>query len=144
MDFLKEFSRQFSGKGRSAAEKSKEEAEYNRLSAGLGEAQAALDELYARYGRACYAVREGRGSPEATRELALRIRAAIMQVEELTAARDAARELKRCLNCGAVFGREARFCSACGKPRPVRWFCPDCGTENHGAFCVNCGRKKPI
>ena len=43
--------------------------------------------------------------------------------------------------CGQV--NNSNFCSACGKPRPVRWFCPDCGTENHGAFCVNCGRKKP-
>lgn len=44
--------------------------------------------------------------------------------------------------CGQV--NESNFCAACGKPRPVRWYCPDCGTENHGAFCVNCGRKKPL
>lgn len=35
------------------------------------------------------------------------------------------------------------FCSNCGKPKPVRWFCPDCGRENYGTFCINCGRKKP-
>ena len=44
--------------------------------------------------------------------------------------------------CGQV--NNSNFCSACGKPRPVRWFCPDCGVENHGAFCTNCGRKKPL
>lgn len=44
--------------------------------------------------------------------------------------------------CGQV--NSSNFCSACGKPRPVRWFCPDCGVENHGAFCTNCGRKKPL
>ena len=44
--------------------------------------------------------------------------------------------------CGQI--NNGNFCSACGKPRPVRWFCPDCGVENHGAFCTNCGRKKPL
>lgn len=24
------------------------------------------------------------------------------------------------------------------------WFCPDCGNQNHGNFCVECGAKKPI
>ena len=23
------------------------------------------------------------------------------------------------------------------------WFCPECGTKNDGAFCINCGGKKP-
>jgi membrane protease subunit (stomatin/prohibitin family) len=24
-----------------------------------------------------------------------------------------------------------------------RWFCPQCGNENHGNFCTNCGTKRP-
>ena len=30
-------------------------------------------------------------------------------------------------SCGNA-GNTGKFCSACGKPRPVRWFCPDCAT----------------
>lgn len=25
----------------------------------------------------------------------------------------------------------------------TRWFCPNCGKENNGNFCINCGTKKP-
>jgi hypothetical protein len=61
---------------------------------------------------------------------------------EAPAAEPAPKDGEWTCECGQV--NNSNFCSACGKPRPVRWFCPDCGTENHGAFCVNCGRKKPI
>lgn len=35
------------------------------------------------------------------------------------------------------------FCGGCGKPKPVRWFCPNCGKENNSKFCVGCGTPKP-
>lgn len=48
-----------------------------------------------------------------------------------------------CPDCGTV--NTDRFCSNCGKPRPVtnKWICPKCGRENTGNFCSNCGEKKP-
>lgn len=30
-----------------------------------------------------------------------------------------------------------------GQPQATRWFCPNCGNENFGNFCVNCGTKRP-
>ena len=44
--------------------------------------------------------------------------------------------------CGAE--NNGNFCTNCGKPRPQsdRWFCSDCGTENHGKFCTNCGKPR--
>lgn len=30
-----------------------------------------------------------------------------------------------------------------GQPQAARWFCPNCGNENHGNFCINCGTKRP-
>ena len=29
------------------------------------------------------------------------------------------------------------------QPAGNRWFCPNCGNENFGNFCVNCGTKRP-
>ena len=140
MDFLKEFGKQFSGKNRSASEKSKEGAELARLNGELRSAEAALEALYGRFGQACYVRRLGRGSDETVESLALRIRAELLRIEELTAARDAARTLKRCPGCGALFPREARFCSACGKKLPEEPPRPE--PVEPGAYCENCGARR--
>ena len=44
--------------------------------------------------------------------------------------------------CGAE--NNGNFCTNCGKPKPAsdRWFCSECGTENHGKFCTNCGKAR--
>lgn len=48
----------------------------------------------------------------------------------------------KCAECGAE--NSGKFCTNCGKPRPEsdRWFCSECGTENHGKFCTNCGKPR--
>lgn len=147
MDFLNEFSKRFSNVARSVSEKSKETAEVTRLNGELRAAEAALELLYARYGRLCYGGDPG-GEVEA---LATRIRAGELQVKELTEQRDAAREYKRCQSCGAVHPKEAKYCSACGKrlpdeapkPEPVAAgeYCPACGAlrEDDGPRCPVCG-----
>lgn len=45
--------------------------------------------------------------------------------------------------CGSE--NNGNFCTNCGKPKPQpkNWFCPQCGIENTGNFCTNCGTKKP-
>jgi membrane protease subunit (stomatin/prohibitin family) len=48
----------------------------------------------------------------------------------------------KCPECGA--DNAGKFCTNCGKPKPEsdRWFCSECGTENHGKFCTNCGKPR--
>lgn len=151
MDFLNEFSKRFTSVARSVTEKNKEGAEVTRLNGELKDAQAALEQLYARYGRLCYLRRSGGGDAQAEEALAVRIQAGELQVDELTLRRDAAREFKRCLSCGAVHPKEAKFCSACGKrlpdeapkPEPVAEgeYCPTCGAQREGGEprCPVCG-----
>lgn len=152
MDLLNEFGKRVSSMARSVSEKSKEGAEVTRLNAELKAAEAALEQLYARYGRECFAMQAGGGDAKAADDLAVRIRAARLQLAELTERRDAAREVRRCLSCGAVHPKEAKFCSACGKrlpddtpkPKPVEpgEYCPNCGAVREGAEprCPVCGR----
>ena len=48
----------------------------------------------------------------------------------------------KCPDCGA--DNSGKFCTNCGKPKPQsdRWFCSECGAENHGKFCTNCGKPR--
>ena len=47
--------------------------------------------------------------------------------------------------CECGTDNTGKFCQNCGKPQPapaVGWTC-ECGTTNQGKFCQNCGSKKP-
>ena len=51
-----------------------------------------------------------------------------------------------CPQCGTQ--NTGNFCMQCGakKPeqqQPAGWFCPQCGKQNEGNFCMQCGTPKP-
>ena len=46
------------------------------------------------------------------------------------------------LNAGAAQAAPQQGQPA-GQAPAGRWFCPNCGNENYGNFCVNCGTKRP-
>lgn len=45
--------------------------------------------------------------------------------------------------CGAE--NTGRFCHECGKAKPAEagWYCTECGAFNKGKFCAECGAKRP-
>ncbi len=151
MDFFKEFSKQFSNVARSVSGTSKESPEAARLNGEVKAVQNTLESLYARYGKACYALRLGAGDDKAVEDLAIQVQAARLRLDELTQQLNALRQLRRCLSCGAVHPKEAKFCSACGKrlpdeapkpePAPEGEYCPGCGALREGgeARCPVCG-----
>ena len=140
MDFFKEFGKQVSNVARSVTDRSRESAEATKAGGELRAAREALEQLYARYGKACYALQNGRGNRAEADALALRIRASELQVAELAEAYDAAREVRRCLSCGAVHPKDARFCSACGKRLPDEPPKPE--PMDSAEYCLNCGAKR--
>ncbi len=151
MDYLKEFGKQVSHVARSVSGKPKGGSELSRLNAEVKAAEDALEKLYARYGKASYALNRGSGDARALEDLAVQVHAAQLRLDELTEQRDAARQFKRCPSCGAVHPSQAKFCSACGKrlsdeaPRPEPMaegeYCPGCGALREGgeARCPVCG-----
>lgn len=47
--------------------------------------------------------------------------------------------------CSCGNENSGKFCSECGKAKPAddSWFCPACGKKNAARFCSECGAKKP-
>ena len=95
------------------------------------------------------------GTKYSAEQLAGRIQHVRARIDELTAQRDAIRDVRRCPGCGAVMPRDARFCSACGRRMPEdaprtedngpadQEYCPDCGAQRNAGekFCSVCGKS---
>ena len=81
-------------------------------------------------------------------EMSAQQQAARQQAEAQAAAQAAAQKQAnpqggwKC-ECGTE--NTGKFCMNCGKPQPAAsgWSCPKCGTSNQGKFCMNCGQPKP-
>lgn len=154
MEFFNDLSKRFSSVARSVTEKTRDSVEVTRIASDLRIQKNALEQLYAELGKVCYAIRMGDGDPEQAEQLSGRIQRTLARIDELTAQRDAIRDVRRCPSCGAVMPREARFCSTCGKRMPEdapktedddpadQEFCPDCGAQRAPSerFCSVCGR----
>lgn len=64
---------------------------------------------------------------------------------QAAAAPDAAAPVAGGWKCDCGTENTGNFCTNCGKAKPAApaaWKC-DCGTENTGKFCTNCGKAKP-
>ena len=155
MDFFNDLSKRFSNVAKSVSEKTRDGVEVTRIANDLRIQKNALEQLYTELGKVCYALRMGNGNAEQAEQLADSIRRIHARIEELTAQRDAIRDVRRCPGCGAVVPKEARFCAYCGKRLPEdspntedrgpadAEYCPDCGAMRSGdeAYCAVCGKS---
>ena len=155
MEFFNEMSKRFSNVAKSVTEKTKDSVEVSRIAGDLRAQKSALEQLYTELGRVCYDIRMGDGDADRAEQLAGRIQHVRARIDELTAQRDAIRDVRRCPGCGAVMPRDARFCSACGRRMPEdapraedngpadHEYCPDCGAQRTAdeRFCSVCGKS---
>lgn len=154
MDFFNDLSKRFSSVAKTVTEKTRDSVEVSRLAGDLRAQKNALEQLYVELGKVCYALRMGEDAdPKLAEQLAESIRRTRERIEELTAQRDVLRDVKRCLSCGAVMPKNAKFCSNCGKRLPEdspqldadnpadAEYCPDCGAQriSDEPFCAVCG-----
>ena len=153
MDFFNDLSKKFSHAARTVQERTRDSVESTRLSMDLRAVNSELEKNYTALGRAYYEslTVEGAIVPE---ELIHRVHNCLVQIENLTALRDRARQQSRCPSCGSVQPEGSRFCAHCGRPMPEAapemqeapayddaQFCESCGAMREGAarFCAVCG-----
>lgn len=155
MEFFNDLSKRFSNVAKSVTEKTKDGVEVTRIASDLRIQKNTLEQLYTELGKVCYGLRMGEGDSEQAEQLAERIQRTRQRIDELTAQRDAIRDVRRCPGCGAVMSKEARFCSACGRRMPEEAprtedngpadaeYCPDCGAQRAEGerFCTVCGKS---
>ena len=153
MDFFNGFGRKVNRVVRSVAEKTGEGAGLARVAGELRTLGAERDRLYGELGRIFYAMRAGEGGEDAARSLCEQLDALEARIAELTEQRENLKLQRRCPACGTMLGREARYCSNCGKrlqedvavndaPDADADYCPNCGAVRMGGetVCALCGR----
>lgn len=153
MDFLNGFGRKVNRVMRSVTEKTTESASLSRVLGELNALKDECDRLFNELGRVCYGLQNGEGDPTAISRLCGQIEERQARIAELNEQRDALKEPRRCPACGSAQGREARYCSSCGKrlpedgpvaasPATDEAFCPNCGAakEPEATVCPLCGR----
>lgn len=151
MDFFNDLGKKFSHAARSVQERSRESAEVTRLNASLSAARSELDSRLTELGRAYYEHVANAGA-EVDESLICAVRECVARIETLSAQRDRARTLTRCLSCGCILPEEAHYCSNCGRPLPEpspltnepvadAQYCVRCGAMREGEtrFCPVCG-----
>ena len=158
MEFFNDIGKKFSSVAKSVSEKTKDSVEVTRISSDLRGLKGDLEQLYTQLGKVCYAVRMGEGDADEAEQLAGRIQKTLARIEELTAQRDAIRDVRRCQSCGAVMPREARFCSNCGigcprmrripspgwsRPSSARTAAPSAPAASGSARCAACPLRRP-
>ena len=153
MEFFNDLSKRFTSVAKTVSEKTKDSVEVTRIANDLRVQKNTLEQLYTELGKVCYAVRMGEAEADQAEALAERVRQTRDRIDELTAQRDAIRDIRRCPGCGAVMTKDARFCSSCGRklpedapaaePMDKAEYCPDCGAERVGdeRYCAVCGKS---
>ncbi len=66
--------------------------------------------------------------------------ASVQGLFEMGAKQEAEKNLWTC-DCGTQ--NSGKFCQNCGKQRAGAWVC-ECGQQNTGKFCQNCGKPSPL
>lgn len=152
MAFFNDFKEIFASAAQSVTSKTKGGVETARLAGESRSAANDLSAVYEQIGRT-YVDSMGRDTPT-LKELCDRALGLRERIEQLERQRMQLRNQNRCPSCGAAAGKDARFCSNCGRRMPeaapeaedasslddVR-YCPECGAmlKDGERFCAVCG-----
>lgn len=154
MAFFNEFKKKFNEAAQSVTSKTKEGMEFTRLASEGRGINTEIITLHEQIGR-IYVESKGMDH-EALTPLCARVEELKQRLEELDRQKMQIKNQNRCPACGAGMGKNARFCSNCGRRMPENApaaeaapaaedvsYCPDCGAMRKEAesFCPVCGHS---
>lgn len=154
MAFFNEFKEKFNKAAQSVSNKTRESVEMTRLIGESRSVSGELTTLYEQIGR-IYVDSQGTDT-EAMAALCARVEELKTRLDVLEQQRMQLKNQNRCPACGAVMGKDARFCSSCGRRMPEIVtpapqapenadiiYCPECGAmrKEGDAFCEVCGHN---
>lgn len=101
-----------SAAGKDGVNKAKELRDAAKLSMDIKERENSIRKMFIELGKAYYHDHKNDEDPEF--DLVLAIRAAYEEIGELKASKDEIRGVRRCVCCGSIVAKDAKFCANCG------------------------------
>ena len=101
-----------SAAGKDGVSKAKEIRDAAKLSMDIKERENSIRKMFIELGKAYYHDHKNDEDPEF--DLVLAIRAAYEEIGELKASKDEIRGVRRCVCCGSIVAKDAKFCANCG------------------------------
>lgn len=115
MDFLDTLTKVATDTAMKTIQKTQELSETARLNGQILEAEMKLKDVYAKIGKKYVALQKEEVEPE-MEELLKVVRTGETKIAEYRRKLADVKGLTKCEYCGADIGKDAAFCSACGKP----------------------------
>lgn len=147
--FFEQFGKKVSQTSQDAMKKTKEFAEFAKLSNQINEEEKRLNKIYMNLGKLYYKL-NGMNPKLEYQDICLAIKGSLENINQLQSMIEELKGIKRCNICRTEISEDSSYCQSCGSKlneqsdNIVIAICASCGMENgaKATACIRCG--KPI